>query len=386
MTDLELFIISRWMYSIGEEIITNYQYTDLLNEIIEKYPDSPYVHRSWSSDPCPVELLRKYGYDSHAYEVILTDKTESIPSINDWLSLQSVYGNLNERVCVSYKHDGWNIQASYYNGALLQIQSRGRANDPINAAVLASKIPQTIPAMGKVTICFEATVSNENYATVKAECGNKSQRGAVSTCMAKSAYVQYVDMHAHSIVGDVQYGDPLPLLEEWGFQVVGYRYASTYQELIDVLEILSEEERSYNSPTDGIVVRGTVTRAVRLLCWEEPLYHSYVVDYDETQGMHRFGIKVVIKPILLKNSTQSRVSCTNYQRIIDNNLRKGFPIVFRLSSMAIADLDVEGTRRLQETWKGREDEYVKHIDEIEEAKRIAIDSGIKYFKPEYGQP
>ena len=70
----------------------------------------------------------------------------------------------------------------------------------------------------------------------------------------------------------------------------------------------------------------------------------------------------------MKNSTQRLVSCTNYQRIIDNNLRVGLPIAFRLSSMAIADLDEEATRLLQSEWAGREEEFRKWVDEREELK------------------
>lgn len=96
MSDLEKFIVSRWMYSIGEPIISDSEYTLLLAAIRSKYPDNEYVHRSWSSDPCPVDLLKKYGYDWAVKDIILSDKTESIPSINDIATLHSLYCNLNE--------------------------------------------------------------------------------------------------------------------------------------------------------------------------------------------------------------------------------------------------------------------------------------------------
>ena len=368
MTNLNKFIIARWMYSIGEPIMSDAEYTLLLNTIQKTDPDNPYVHRSWSSDPCPVELLKEYGMEDAIRNIVLSDKTESIPSINDWGSLEAMYKDLDEEATLSYKHDGWNVQASYYNGELVQFQTRGRSNDAMSVEILKHRVPKKIPALGRRTVCMEATVSNENYKIVKAELNNRSQRGSVSSCLARSDYAKYIDLHAFSIIGDEQMLNPFPTLQEWGFQTVKWWIVHNYNELVEGIQNASRLVESYGSPTDGLVIRSSLTRAIRVAAWEEPIYHSYVTGYDETYGMHRVGVKAKIKPIAMRNSTQRLVSCTNYQRIIDNNLQIGYPIAFRLSSMAIADLDAESTRLLQEEWEGRLEEYRALVDRNEEAK------------------
>lgn len=368
MTNLNKFIIARWMYSIGEPIMSDAEYTLLLNTIQKTDPDNPYVHRSWSSDPCPVELLKEYGMEDAIRNIVLSDKTESIPSINDWGSLEAMYKDLDEEATLSYKHDGWNVQASYYNGELVQFQTRGRSNDAMSVEILKHRVPRKIPALGRRTVCMEATVSNENYKIVKAELNNRSQRGSVSSCLARSDYAKYIDLHAFSIIGDEQMLNPFPTLQEWGFQTVKWWIVHNYKELVEGIQNASRLVESYGSPTDGLVIRSSLTRAIRVAAWEEPIYHSYVTGYDETYGMHRVGVKAKIKPIAMRNSTQRLVSCTNYQRIIDNNLQIGYPIAFRLSSMAIADLDEESTRLLQEEWEGRLEEYCALVDRNEEAK------------------
>ena len=368
MTNLNKFIIARWMYSIGEPIMSDAEYTLLLNTIQKTDPDNPYVHRSWSSDPCPVELLKEYGLEDAIRNIVLSDKTESIPSINDWGSLEAMYKDLDEEATLSYKHDGWNVQASYYNGELVQFQTRGRSNDAMSVEILKHRVPRKIPALGRRTVCMEATVSNENYKIVKAELNNRSQRGSVSSCLARSDYAKYIDLHAFSIIGDEQMLNPFPTLQEWGFQTVKWWIVHNYKELVEGIQNASRLVESYGSPTDGLVIRSSLTRAIRVAAWEEPIYHSYVTGYDETYGMHRVGVKAKIKPIAMRNSTQRLVSCTNYQRIIDNNLQIGYPIAFRLSSMAIADLDEESTRLLQEEWEGRLEEYCALVDRNEEAK------------------
>lgn len=368
MTNLNKFIIARWMYSIGEPIMSDAEYTLLLNTIQKTDPDNPYVQRSWSSDPCPVELLKEYGMDDAIRNIVLSDKTESIPSINDWGSLEAMYKDLDEEATMSYKHDGWNVQASYYNGELVQFQTRGRSNDAMPVEILKHRVPEKIPALGRRTVCMEATVSNENYKIVKAELNNRSQRGSVSSCLARPDYAKYIDLHAFSIIGDEQMLNPFPTLQEWGFHTVKWWIVHNYKELVEGIQNASRLVESYGSPTDGLVIRSSLTRAIRVAAWEEPIYHSYVTGYDETYGMHRVGVKAKIKPIAMRNSTQRLVSCTNYQRIIDNNLQIGYPIAFRLSSMAIADLDEESTRLLQEEWEGRLEEYHALVDRNEEAK------------------
>lgn len=376
MTTLERFIIARWMYSIGEPIMEDPEYTLLLGAIQKDYPDSEYVHRSWSSDPCPVELLQKYGYGDAIRNIVLSDKTESIPSINDWYTLQDTYEDLDEDATLSLKHDGWNTQASYYNGVRVGLQTRGRFSDAICVKVLGDKIPETIPQMGRVTVCMEATVSQENHMILKREINSRSQRGAVSSCLARPEYTHMIDMHAFSIIGDEQILNPFPVLEEWGFQVVRWESIHNYQELLAAMYKLDKEYKVHATTSDGLVVRASSTRAIRLLSWEEPIYRSFVQDYDETYGAYRVGVKVKIYPIAMRNSTQRLVSCTNYQRIIDNNLRIGYPIAFRLSSMAIADLDESSTRLLQEEWDGREEEYCKWVEEGELVKLEVQNSGM----------
>lgn len=368
MDILEKFIIARWMYSISEPIITDDEYTLLLDAVKVKYPDNEYVHRSWSSDPCPVDLLNKYGYSDAIKKIVLTDKTESIPSLGNWAEVENLYKDLNEEATLSLKHDGWNIQAFYYNGDLINVQTRGRSHDAISAEILRSKIPAKIPVTGRYTVCQEATVSDENFAKLKQKLNARSQRGAVSTCLASPEYTDMIDLHAFSIVGDKQVLNPFPILEEWGFKTVKWMTIHNYQELIDGMKEFDKIYQSYGIPTDGVVVRGSVTRAIRLLSWKEGIYQSYVTGYEESYGLHRIAVKAKIYPIAMKNSTQQLVSVTNYQRVIDNDLQVGYPIAFKLASMAIADLDEGSTSLLQIQWRGRYDEYRKMIEEGERVK------------------
>lgn len=376
MTDLEKYIIARWTYSLGVEWISNAEYQILHNKMVATMPDNEYVQRSWSSDPCPSELLIKYDMTRYIKAVIITDKTESIPSLGSFGEIENVYGNLDSRSTISYKHDGWNLQFDYYNGDLIWGQTRGRASNAKEAHELMDKVPKKIPVQGKVKVVCECTIPNNLFPEVKRLTGNQYQRSAVSTLLARGGdYLQYLELHAFAIHGSEYDTEPLPTLEKWGYEVPKWKYISNYNELLEAIKELDETADIYNSPTDGLVVAGVITRALRVMRWEEPIYKSYILPdkpYVEKYGAHRISVEVNIYPIRLPNSVQRVLPVTNYQRVIDNNLRPGYPVAFSLKSHADSDIDEEATRLLQEQWSGNYESYRSSVESSEVIKEMML--------------
>jgi hypothetical protein len=343
-------------------------------------PNNEYVNRSWSSDPCPVELLKVNGMDKYIYSVILTDKTESIPSLNSFYLIQKELGSFSGRATLSYKLDGWNFQASYVNGHRRLFQTRGRSGDVISLERISHMVPEEIPYKGKVTVCMEATISDVNFSICVKQFGNTSQRAAVSTIIANPEYCDLVDLHAHKIVSDTVF-DTFPTLLSWGFKVPMWKEVSSYEELLVEVDNFSKYKEQYGQPTDGLVFSGEITRAIRVMAWEEPIYQSFVLlrdmseklyrgsMYKEEHAAHRISVGVYIYPITLPNSKQSVVPLTNLQRILDYNLKPGYPIAFRVASSAIADFDENSTKLLQQEYRGREEEYRNMIIENETMRR-----------------
>lgn len=370
LNDLDKFILSRWCYSIGQPIMSDAEYTVLLNLIKSTMPDNEYVQRSWSSDPCPVELLTRLGRQDLIAKVVLSDKTESIPSLNTNLELQEELSSFSGTGTCSMKHDGWNIQINYYNGALVNIKTRGRSSDAMDVEPLKKRVPNKIPAMGSIKVVCEATVSKSNFAFCASTFGNVSERAAVSTILSKPEYIHLIDVHAFDIHG--YQGDDrckFTILEEWGFQIPMYFDVYSYDDILNALRTLSDEYETYGSPTDGVVFDGHKRRAIRLLAWEEPIYYSYVTDYLEQYNSYRISPSVLIYPVLRGGTTQRRINITNWQRILDYNLEPNAPIAFRIASSAVADFDEITTRSLHKQWAGKYDEFCERIRSDEEAKR-----------------
>ena len=379
MNDEERFILARWAYSLGVPFISDAEYTVLLDKFKAERPDWEYITRSWSSDPCPVDLLKAHGMENLIAPVVLTEKTESIPSLNSWYDVSNIYRNYAyvAGTFMSYKHDGWNIQANYYNGKLVDIRSRGRSTDAIDVSVLSCIIPSTIPAQGKVRIVGECTCSKELFQTMRIVFNNALERSAVRTAIARPEYAARLSFHAFDIDGyQVDSNDLFPTLQRWGFQVPGYAPVTNFDDLVSKIEEFGRRNSEYGFPTDGIVMRtGSLKYALRVGVWEEPIHQSFVKGYEQSYGGHIISMNVLIYPIHTTKGMQYRLSLTNCKRIIENNLQVGLPIAFKITSSAYGDFDANTTRILQEQWRGREEEYCRSIESKEQIYDFLANTG-----------
>lgn len=335
-----------------------------------EYPNSEYVNRSWSSDPCPVDLLKRLGFVDMIHKVTLMDKTESIPSLGSMLEVRSELSNAGPGT-VSMKHDGWNIQANYYNGQIIDVHTRGRSCDAMDVSHLKRFLPNSIPAMGSVKVVLELTVSLQNFVRCKNLYNCVSPRSSVRTILAHPESYDLLSCNAFDIHGyQMDKTDKFDVLQSWGFSTPYFIKVNNFTEILGAVQVLSDMVPSYAEPTDGAVYDGSLRRAIRILAWEEPIYLSYVESYIEQYGPYRISPSVLIYPILRKGTTQRQISMTNWQRIIDYNLAPGAPIAFRVASSATADFDEDMTKLLHEQWAGRWDEYRKLVVDTEEENRI----------------
>lgn len=368
VTDLEKYVIARWAYSIGKPIISDVEYNLLHTMMQATDPNNEYVQRSWSSDPCPTELLNKYNLGNLITAVVVTDKTESIPSLNSFAEIRQVYGELSEECTLSYKHDGWNFQVSYYNGRKIHSQTRGRTSDAMVVESLDSLLPERIDMMGKVTIIAEITASHSAFRFAKQKFGNVSQRGCVSTFLANREYAHMLSLHAFRIRSAYEINDHFKLLREWGYDTPMNTRVSSFSELMEKVKEYSDFNSQYDFPTDGLVVAGDITRALRVMAWEEPIHNSYITGYKEEFGPQYTSVGLEIFPIKLPNSEQKNIPATNLSRVIALNLQPGAPVAFRIASSAIADLDDESTKLLHKTYVGRWEEFQMKVEENERIK------------------
>ena len=355
----ELFIVSRWCYLMGEPFISDMEYDKLEKLFKEMYPKDIHSTQSWSFDVCPEALLHKYNKASLVCNPVMGYMAESIASINTDEGVKNEFYNLNKRSRLSFKIDGWNTRVSYYNGHIVNIQTRGRSGNNLDIRYLACLFPKHIPYKGRVAITGEISIPNSKWPAVKLMTGNSDQRASIRTMFAmnNTEYLSFLAFNIFSEDGDIL-GDPYDELVKLGFKTPKFVWVSTYKELIDGIRYMSFIDKAYDYLTDGLVIENdTVQNAIRIGAWQEFNMFSYVTGYEEDPGMYGTFFKILCNPVRSEGKVFTKISINNLAAIKENNLRIGYPIAFSLRSSANVVIDVLATRELQTKYAGRYEEY-----------------------------
>ncbi len=361
---LDKYIIARWAYAIGVDFIDDVEYRYLENAVKEKYPTNEYLSRSWSDDPCPIELLKKYDRMDLYRDIKFAYKSESIRSINSEQEFVSQFSSLNEKSRLSFKEDGFNIQVNYYNGEPISAETRGRKGNSLNANTVLALVPKRISILGKVKITGECVVPKDKWKAFQELHSNVSQRSSVSTCLAQglTQYLEYVAFNIQAENRKIE--DIYSTLDYLGFHTPVCMWVSNMSELVNGVKVMGRWNENYNIPTDGLVIENSKYQlAIRVGDWQESVLKSYVTGYAENVGMHGVAMLAKIAPVKSSEGhTYTSVSVTNLQYILDNDLQIGSPIAFDLRSMAVPVLNTTATKDLHDEYSGRYEEYKDLID------------------------
>lgn len=357
------YILARWHYLMAEPWLSDVEYDKVEKRFRELYPDDIHSKQSWSFDTCPEALLRKYGKASLVCNPVMGYMAESIASLNTESLVYDMFYNLNRRSRLSFKIDGWNTRVSYFNGHLVNIQTRGRSGNNLNIQYLASIFPQTIPYTGRVAITGEISIPNSKWSSVQIMTGNSDQRASIRTMFAMNDTdnLSFLAFNIFSEDGQIT-GDPYKILQSIGFNTPRFVWVHNYEELMSGIRYMSFLSSGYDYLTDGLVIENDVLQyAIRIGEWEEQSMYSYVTGYEEDPGMYGTFFKLLCNPVRNEGKSFSKISINNIAAIVENNLQIGSPVAFVLRSAANVTIDATMTRALQKQWKGRYEEYRERL-------------------------
>lgn len=361
----ENYILTRWEYAIGvEPRMSDMEYNDLHALLLKEMPDNEYVKRTWSEDPCPVDLLKKYNREDLYRDVKIKFGSESIGSLRSMDEVEAMFRNLNMPTRVSMKCDGWNTQTNYYNGSVISANTRGRETNPLKANVITDVVPQKIPLGKRVKVIGEALIPNDKWKEFQFMTGNTGQRHSVSTILANNQS-GYIKVMAFNIVStDVEVPkDKYAALKEWGFETPMYVWVNNYQQLLSAIKFLGTMKNKVNYETDGLVVENdNVQIALRVGAWQEEDILSYVTGYTQSPTPYGFSMTLNVKPIKVNGVTISNPNITNINQIVKNNLVIGSPVSFVMRSGANPVVNLTRTAMLQDEYAGRYDEFKERVD------------------------
>ncbi len=355
----ELRKASESYYNTGVELMSNYEYDKLFDELrqLEEKLLPEGAERFTSSVGSTTSKLSKV---THEYEAKSLGKTKDIDEVI------GVHNNsAHANVCVSWKLDGSTVQLTYEGGRLLLAGTRGDGSvgqDITRNASFIAGIPKTIPYEGKLVVRGEALMSYAEFERLNALANGmyaNARNLANATITVENTFIlreRKTEFHAFEMVyADEKinsFADRLTFLAKCGFMVVDHERVNV-SELKQTIAKWSKEDtiRNLGVPVDGLVIvnddcdytntlKGTGHHPHLMkgmaFKWQDETAETTLRDIEWQVG--RTGVLTpvaVFDTVDLCGTKVSKASLHNVSYIIDKDLRIGDKITVYKANMII---------------------------------------------------
>lgn len=381
--DEKLFILSRFMYKIGEPILVDLDYDILLNKMIEENKLKEYTSRTYDDDPVPYEILSElhwiskipnFGSNSEYAKFLEEEKSLSIRAVVSYKEVFDYFmAHLKERLILSLKVDGANSK-SYYKKALQVTLSRGRHGkskslDYTKGAVNILPLELEGSEDG-VKVFAEVFVDPEYLPTLREKYPKdfKTPKSSAISMLRVSEYdkedynnLVAIAFYAEGLKNVENISDILQYLNSHGFLVVPYilikpgSYPTEFNKfekwIKNILNNFYSEVDYYAS--DGVVVDvdkidyvaeevnqySNRNIAIKLGPWEYKRYKGKVIGITLAQQRVDCSCVLQIEPVITEDGcTVTNVNAYNLSILKSNNIKIGSTIEFERSSSTYSTL------------------------------------------------
>lgn len=272
--------------------------------------------------------------EPHEFPALSLAKTKSVADLEKWAS--------NKTIWISWKLDGLTLVATYDDGKLTKIVTRGDGHIGTNITHLAPAIKGVLPKIsekGHLVIRGEAVISYEDFNNflLETESDYANPRNLASGSLTlkdvdevKLRHIQWIPFTlVYSDQEILSWGQRMDYLEKLGFQTVEHRFIENptsvnIQEKIDEFtQKVTHKKQPF--PVDGLVITyddtqyastGSVTghhatRAGYAFKWQDE-YAETVLDHIEWScAASTISPVAVFQPVELEGTTVQRASLCN---------------------------------------------------------------------------
>lgn len=149
---------SRAYYTDGVEIMTNYEYDAMYDELLALEDETGYIRDDSPSINVGYETAAGLPKIVHETKMLSLNKTKDRDELAAWLG--------DHKGLLSWKLDGLTVGITYENGRLVQGVTRGNGveGELITANVLACRnVPKSIPHKGRTVLRGEAVIRYSDF-------------------------------------------------------------------------------------------------------------------------------------------------------------------------------------------------------------------------------
>ena len=346
-------------YTGADEIMSNYEYDKLYNELEDLEKKTGIVLSGSLTQKVGFEVKSKLPKVKHATKMLSLDKTKDRQELANSLGGQEGF--------LGWKLDGLTIVLSYENGELVSAVTRGNGSigeDITHNAKFFAGVPQKISYKDRLVVRGEALISRKNFDRINAQITNVNDKyknarnlasGSVRQLDSKVAKERHVEVVSFTVVEGFDwvktYTGKLEELRKYGFDIVPYIKVKP-SEVVKGIEYFEDKVEKYKFPTDGLVITiddiaygeflGTTAKFPRnskAFKWQDEPESTELIDIDWSVGRTGAITPVaVFKPVDIDGTTVQRASVHNVSVMKQLKLGKGDAVNIIKSNMIIPQI------------------------------------------------
>lgn len=351
---------SRAYYQESREIMTNYEYDALYDELIRLEEETGVVLANSPTANVGYEVLSDLPKESHPQRMLSLDKTKDPDQLTAWLGEQ--------KGVLSWKLDGLTIVLTYKDGKFNKAVTRGNGQVGevvTNNARTFINLPLAIDFKGELIIRGEAVISYDDFELINKRITDESTKyknprnlcsGSVRQLNNEVTAKRRVRFYAFSMVSAEgktfeTRSSQFEWLEKIGFEVVEHRLV-TSETIREELNSFEKKIENNPIPSDGLVLSyddieygkslGVTSKFPRdsiAFKWKDELRDTVLKEIEWSAS--RTGLInpiAIFEPVELEGTTVSRASVHNVSVMKELKLGIGDRISVYKANMIIPQI------------------------------------------------
>ena len=353
-------------YTDGVEIITNYEYDEMYDELLALEDETGYIRDDSPSINVGFETAAGLPKIVHEIKMLSLNKTKDRDELRAWLG--------DKEGLLSWKLDGLTVGITYENGRLVQGVTRGNGveGELITANVLACRnVPKSIPHKGRVMVRGEAVIRYSDFEKINeaiedTDAKYKNPRnlcsGSIRQLDPKVTAERSVNFYAFSLTLSEGFEtssrrEKMEWMKSQGFEIVDYVMVDK-DNLADAIDKYEEAIKTFDIPSDGLVLTledadyaSTLGETAKYpkdsiaFKWRDQQAETVLREIEWSPS--RTGLLnpvAIFDPVELEGTTVSRASVHNINIMEDLELGIGDTIQVYKANMIIPQLAGNLTR------------------------------------------
>ena len=352
---------SRAYYQEAQEIMSNYEYDRLYDELKELEDELGITLSNSPTVNVGYEVVSELPKERHESPMLSLDKTKEVEELKNFVG--------DQKVLMSWKMDGLTVVLTYRDGKLYKAVTRGNGEVGeviTNNAKVFKNVPVQIAYQGELILRGEAVIGYKDFEKINQEIEDVDARyknprnlcsGSVRQLNNEITAKRNVELYAFTLVEaegvdfENSQKNKMEFMRKQGFQVVEYKLV-TRENIAETVEWFSDKVKTNDFPSDGLVLLyddieygdslGSTAKFPRnaiAFKWADEVAKTKLLEMEWSAS--RTGLinpVAIFEPVELEGTTVSRASVHNISIVRELKLGIGDEIEVYKANMIIPQI------------------------------------------------